>query len=131
MNKLGENIKRLRELKGISQDELAKMVGYSGGSTISCIESGKRGVSQEQLFSFANALEVSLDDLFCIRKFEQAKENRYPTTSSRIKDISMEEVVVVKTIEGEGTEDSPYYCIYSYWTKGGKKIGEIRPREER
>ncbi|MCI7759293.1 MAG: hypothetical protein MSH49_04655 [[Eubacterium] saphenum] len=53
--------------------------------------------------------------------------NIYPTASSRTKAISMEEVVVVKTIEGEGTEDSPYYCIFSYWTKSGKKIGEIHP----
>lgn len=74
--------------------------------------------------------EILSLDVSCNRKNKQETENRYPTASSRIDDISMEEVVVVKTIEGEGTEDSPYYCIFSYWTKGGKKIGEICPREE-
>lgn len=64
MNTFGKNVKRIREAKGLSQDELAKRAGYTSRSTISCIESGKRDCSQKQIFLIANALGVSPGELF-------------------------------------------------------------------
>ena len=64
MNTFGDNVKRLREAKGLSQDELAKMAGYTSRSTISCIESGKRDCTQKQILALANALNVSPGELF-------------------------------------------------------------------
>lgn len=63
MGTFGDNIKRFREAKGMSQDELAKKVGYSSRSTISCIESGKRDCTQKQILALANALGVSPGEL--------------------------------------------------------------------
>lgn len=64
MSVLGNNVKRIRKQKNLSQEELAKRSGYSDKSTISCIESGKRDCSQRQIFAIANALEVSPGELF-------------------------------------------------------------------
>ena len=64
MNTFGDNIKRLRESKGLSQDELAKKAGCTSRSTISCIESGKRDCTQKQVLALAKALGVSPGELF-------------------------------------------------------------------
>lgn len=60
---LGQNIKKIREAKGISAYRLAKESGVSG-ATISQIESGKRQTLKgDSLEKIASALKVSVDDL--------------------------------------------------------------------
>lgn len=54
-----ENIKRLRELKGLSQEALAEMVGYTDRSSIAKIEAGKVDLTQSKIAAFAAALSVS------------------------------------------------------------------------
>ena len=60
---IGNNIKRARELKGLTQDELAKKMGYKSRSTIARIENGDNDVSQSKLKKFAEILDVSIDFL--------------------------------------------------------------------
>lgn len=54
-----ENIKRLREQLGLSQDQLAKLVGYNDRSSIAKIESGKVDLTQSKVAAFAKALHVA------------------------------------------------------------------------
>ncbi|WZL82646.1 helix-turn-helix transcriptional regulator [Vallitaleaceae bacterium 9-2] len=56
---LFDRIKKLRKEKNITQEELAKKVGYKSRSTINKIESGLRDISQSQIILFANALSVT------------------------------------------------------------------------
>jgi len=60
---LGQQIRRLREAKRISQEECAALAGldraYYGG-----IERGERNVAAENLIRIAVALEVEVGDLF-------------------------------------------------------------------
>lgn len=60
---LGENIKRARKKAQISQDELAKRLGYKSRSTIAKIESGENDLTQKKVAAFAKALNVSIDFL--------------------------------------------------------------------
>lgn len=60
---LGENIKRARMKAQISQDELAKRLGYKSRSTIAKIESGENDLTQKKVAAFAKALNVSIDFL--------------------------------------------------------------------
>lgn len=54
-----ERIKNLRLTLGMSQEELAKRVGYEGRSAISKVENGERDISQSMIEKYAKALNVS------------------------------------------------------------------------
>lgn len=56
MLELYKNIKKLREQKGLSQDELAKMTGYTSRSSIAKIEKGLIDLPQSKIIAFANVL---------------------------------------------------------------------------
>lgn len=59
MLKLYSNIKQRRIELGMSQEDLAKKVGYSGRSMIAKIEAGKIDLSQSKIDEIAKALETS------------------------------------------------------------------------
>lgn len=54
-----ERIKQLRISLGVSQEELAKRVGYAGRSAISKVENGSRDISRSMVAKYAAALNVS------------------------------------------------------------------------
>ena len=54
-----ERIKQLRLQLGMSQEELAKKVGYEGKSAISKVENGERDISHSMLIKYAEALHVT------------------------------------------------------------------------
>ena len=57
---IGDRIKLKRNEKGLSQRDLATIVGYSHHSTLARIESGSVDVSQKKIVQFAAALGVSV-----------------------------------------------------------------------
>lgn len=63
MLKLYANIKRLREERGLSQDSLAKLTGYTDRSSIAKIEKGLVDLQQSKIELFAKALGTSAKDL--------------------------------------------------------------------
>ena len=56
---LGDAIRRRREELGITQDELAKKLGYRSRSTINKIEKGVNDVTQSKIEAFARALATT------------------------------------------------------------------------
>lgn len=63
MASLYENIKARRVELQISQEQLAKMTGYSDRTSISKIEAGKVDLSQSKIRLFANALQTTPAEL--------------------------------------------------------------------
>ena len=63
MLKRYSNIKRLREEKGLSQDALAKLTGYTDRSSITKIEKGLVDLQQSKIELFAKALGTSAREL--------------------------------------------------------------------
>lgn len=59
MDELYKRIKQRREELGITQDELAKKVGYKSRSTIAKIESGVNDIPQSKIKEFAEALSTT------------------------------------------------------------------------
>lgn len=51
-----QRIKELRELKGMSQQELAEKVGFKTASAVNKIELGLRDINQSKIKAFAEAL---------------------------------------------------------------------------
>lgn len=60
----GENLKRLRIAKGMSQEELAKALGYTNRSSINKIEIGRSNIPTDKIARTAEVLGVSPLDLF-------------------------------------------------------------------
>lgn len=59
MNELYINIRSLRIKKGLSQQDLAEMVGYTSRTSIAKIESGKVDLSFSKILQFAEALGIT------------------------------------------------------------------------
>ena len=58
MLELYENIRKFRIEKELSQEELAKRVGYTGKSMVARIEAGQVDLAYSKILAFANALGV-------------------------------------------------------------------------
>lgn len=56
---LYKNIKKLRELQGMSQDDLAKLTGYTSRSSIAKIEKGEVDLPRSKIMAFSKALKTS------------------------------------------------------------------------
>ena len=63
MLELYKNIKRLREEKGLSQDALARLTGYTDRSSITKIEKGQVDLQQSKIELFAKALGTTSREL--------------------------------------------------------------------
>lgn len=59
MSDIGKKIKLRREQLGITQEELAKKLGYTSRTTINKIENGTNEVRQNMVEKFAQALQCS------------------------------------------------------------------------
>lgn len=62
-DRVGRRIKWFREQHKMTQDELAKHLGFSDRQTLSDIEAGKRKAASDELVTLTKALEVELEDL--------------------------------------------------------------------
>ena len=66
---IGRRIRELRIKKGMSQEELAKAVGYTSNnsrSTINKVEQGQNDIVQSKLKAYAKALDVTVGYLLGI-----------------------------------------------------------------
>lgn len=62
-NKIGKNIKKLRQAKGLSQDRLSKLADVSYNSIIKLETGGITNPTIETLSKIAGALNVGVEDL--------------------------------------------------------------------
>lgn len=60
--KLGENIKKIRTKKGMSQGDICRVLDMDRGY-MSAIENGKKNITIQQVERLAQALGVSTDQL--------------------------------------------------------------------
>ena len=63
MNIVGKNIKERREALGLSQDELAKKMGYKNRVSVCKAETGKEDLTTARVRKFADALGCTPADL--------------------------------------------------------------------
>lgn len=61
--KFYEKIRARREELGMTQDELAKLLGYKSRSTIAKIEKGENDITQSKITAFAQALKTTPGEL--------------------------------------------------------------------
>lgn len=59
MSTIGDRIKARREALGMTQEELADLLGYRGKSSVSKLESGQGDPGQSKVLAFARALKTT------------------------------------------------------------------------
>lgn len=77
---LYKNIKKLREEKNMSQDDLAKLTGYTSRSSIAKIEKGEVDLPQSKIVAFALALNTTPGKLMGLTEYGSTEESAQPTT---------------------------------------------------
>ena len=81
---IGTNIKKRRYELRMSQEELAKALGYKSRSTIAKIESGENDISQRKLQNFAKVLDTSVEALILGSSYSSVE---YEKGISRINNV--------------------------------------------
>lgn len=98
---IGERIRRRREELGISQIELAELIGYKDKSTISKIESGDRELRQSKIKAIADALQTTTDYIMewdnGEEKIEQLVETARKLTPGNLNRL----IAIAEALEGE------------------------------
>jgi Zn-dependent peptidase ImmA (M78 family)/DNA-binding XRE family transcriptional regulator len=61
-SRLGARLKALREQRGLSQDQVAELLGFNDRQTVSAIETGVRALSAAELLLAVEKFGVSFDD---------------------------------------------------------------------
>jgi len=88
---IGDNVKLLRNIRGLTQKDLAELVDVAPG-TLAHIEKGTRNPSLEMLYKLADALSVSVINLVLSQEeidrfyYDAEIQRRYPG-SERLKEI--------------------------------------------
>ena len=83
----GINLRRLRTQKGMSQEELAKKLGYKGRSAINKIETGVNDMPREMVVRCAEALGVSPLELFSYEELPDIEYLKFPTKQEMLKEL--------------------------------------------
>ena len=87
---VAQRIKYYRKLKGITQKELGEKIGVKH-NTVSSYENGVNEPEQDLLFKIADALDISINDLFPPTNYE-------PTNIKPAKPNDMVRIPIIGTI---------------------------------
>ena len=77
---VGERIKQIREEKGISQEDLAKLLGLKDKSSVCKIEKAGDNISTKSIVKYAKALQISPADLMGWESTSEEKNSKNPLT---------------------------------------------------
>ncbi|MBQ8468240.1 MAG: helix-turn-helix transcriptional regulator [Clostridia bacterium] len=118
METIGQRIHRLRKEKNLTQDDLAKKVGYTSRTTVNKVEKDLIDLPYSKIMSFCKALEVSEEYLlglgfhhnvsFYDRVFALLKEKNI-SLQELGKNIGIDENVVVEKFNNHTFDDHEKY----------------------
>jgi transcriptional regulator with XRE-family HTH domain len=109
---VGERIRLRREELNMTQEDLAKKVGYTSRSSVAKVESNANGMVQSKLVAFANALETTpayllgweekaetekKNDAIADIILKLRTDNDYLEVVQALRDLTPEQYVAVKT----------------------------------
>ena len=103
MLELYKNIKQKRLELDMSQDELARKVGYTSRSTIARIEKGEIDISRDKIFAFAKALKTTPSELMGLSGYEGSA--RLSEVADELSADSELLAVIEKAVEDNGFRD--------------------------
>ena len=105
------NIRNRRKELGMSQEELAKKVGYTSRSTIARIEKGEIDISRDKIFAFADALKTTPSELMGLDgtlEKELSKEIHYSSNDWYSWVVHLSDDPELKMVIEKATQDTHY-----------------------
>ena len=100
----GQNLRKLRIAKGITQDELATKLGYTSRSTINKIESGRSDMPRSKVEQASKILGVSPLELF----------RNAPIEDDEIIDVEVDKMLVEITKNYDKLNDANRMRLSAY-----------------
>lgn len=87
---IGDRIRNRRELLGLSQEDLARMIGYTSRSSINKIETGAQQLRQSKIKAIADALDTTVNYILGIDNKADKQKDYLDKYMEQIKDIISE-----------------------------------------
>lgn len=87
---IGDRIRNRRELLGLSQEDLARMIGYTSRSSINKIETGAQQLRQSKIKAVADALDTTANYILGIDTKADSQKDYLDNYMDQIKDIISE-----------------------------------------
>jgi transcriptional regulator with XRE-family HTH domain len=87
---IGDRIRNRRELLGLSQEDLARMIGYTSRSSINKIETGAQQLRQSKIKAVADALDTTVNYILVIDTKADSQKDYLDNYMDQIKDIISE-----------------------------------------
>lgn len=125
MNIVGKNIKKRRIALGLTQEDLAKKLGYKSKSTINKIEKGINDISQSKLLEIAKALHTTPAYLMGWeeeKKELSSKEKHLLKIYNQLNNQDKQEVINYATYKLSRYTEQVYDMVGYQW--GEKKVSE-------
>ena len=105
---IGRKLKRIRKLKGLTQEQLAEALGYSGKSVISHIEKGDADMTYEKMLLLLRTLALDANLLFDVEKIDKLiEEERNRPKHSKV-------VIYIHGLHGSFKEAEDYHYLKDF-----------------
>lgn len=98
MSKIGENIKKFREMKKLTQEQLAHMLGYKGKSAVSNWERGDNLPTDDKIEMLLDIFEIDANTLYGWDNAAQIKSDAEELANVILSDIRVKKLV--ETLKG-------------------------------
>lgn len=111
---IGDKIKKRREELGLTQDELARRLGYTSRSTINKVELGKNDVTQSKIAEYAAALSTTSAYLLDLSEsFTEINSSVLPVYQEITRDYPNSNYITVgyETLPTEITSPADYFAL--------------------
>jgi transcriptional regulator with XRE-family HTH domain len=103
MSKLGENIKRYRKSKGLTQEQLANLLGYKGKSAVANWEKGYNSPTDDKIEMMLDIFGVDANTLYGWYNAAQIKSDAEELANMILKDVKVSNLV--ETLKNISPED--------------------------
>ena len=107
---VGEKIKEAREKKGLTQSELAQLLGYKSRSSINKIEVNDRDIPRSSILMFAKALDVTPSYLMGWEDNSEVNNSVDEKIESNIEFMSQDKIHMVPVFESVSAGFGAYAC---------------------
>ena len=109
---IGTKLKRFRKTRKLTQDQLAKSLGYSGKSVISHIEKGDADMTYEKILLLIKKYMLDANELFDVKEMNKLiDEEQNRQKHDRV-------IVYIHGLHGNAKEANSYKFLSDYDVKG-------------